>query len=198
LACLTGVLCAVANGAALPLYTILLGDLFDALAQSTNILEKTLPYAFKLVILGIVALVTSTGQEYLRSVLNQDISWWDTQVIVAIGAAVPSCIQHGCRFVTGIIIGFVYGWQLALIILAIVPLLFVVIGVICAVHSDEESTDFRKAAIILEESFTYIRTVAAFNAQKKELDRFDKKLKEVQIAGEKKAKTAFSLACSCS
>jgi ATP-binding cassette subfamily B (MDR/TAP) protein 1 len=215
-----GVICAIANGAAMPVYTILLGDLFDSLAVPTGVLETTLPYAIKLAVLGIIALCTSTiahsvwsftskkqvtimRQEYLRSVLNQDIGWWDAespgvltnslnldsdQVGDAIGSAVPSCIQHGSRFITGIIIGFVYGWQLALVILGIVPVLFIIVAVICTVHSDFDSTDFGKAAALLQESLTCIRTVTAFNAQKRELDRFDEKLEEVQIGGELKSR----------
>jgi ATP-binding cassette subfamily B (MDR/TAP) protein 1 len=216
-----GVLCAAFNGAAMPVYTILLGDLFDALALSSNVFDSTVPYAIKLAGLGVLALITSTAahsfwaytskkqvsimrREYLRSVLNQDITWWDTQspgeltnkltldsdqVSTAIGTAVPSCVQYGCQFVTGVIIGFVYGWQLALVILGIVPVLFAVIAVICTLNADYESTDFGKAASVLEECFTYIRTIAAFNTQKKELAHFDAKIEEVQIGGEKKAKS---------
>ncbi len=77
-------------------------------------------------------------EAFLQAMLRKNIGWFDTQssgaltsrlaadtklVGDAIGEKLGVYIHFNTTFVTGLIIGFVYGWQLALVILSVTPLL---------------------------------------------------------------------------
>ncbi len=210
----------------MPLYAILLGNLVNGLSNSKgSVLKEVVPYAILLFALGVVALVVATlsyafwsiasqkqtkriREEYLKSVLRQEIGWWDMQspgelsarlaadsdqVQAAIGTSIPACLQNLSRFLTGLVIGFIYGWQLALVILAVVPIIAFFGGLMgkwMAEASSVSSKAFANAGAIAEEAITSIRTVAAFNAEELEQKRFDDELILGLKAGEKRAKAS--------
>ncbi len=75
---------------------------------------------------------------YFRSVLSQEIGWFDTQasgslstrlaedtfkIQDAISDKMGGAIYFGTMFLTGFVIGFAYGWKLSLVLLSVTPAL---------------------------------------------------------------------------
>ncbi|XP_028802926.1 ABC transporter B family member 2 isoform X2 [Neltuma alba] len=123
---------------------------------------------------------------YLRSMLNQDISLFDTEastgeVISAISGEilvvqdalsekVGNFLHYISRFVVGFIIGFVRIWQISLVTLAIVPLIaiagglyaYVTVGLIAEVRKA-----YVRAGEIAEEVIGNVRMVQAFAGEER-------------------------------
>nr|XP_008176060.1 ATP-dependent translocase ABCB1-like [Chrysemys picta bellii] len=75
-------------------------------------------------------------------------------------------------FLTGIVIGFVYGWKLTLVILSVSPLLAAAAAVgsiFLASFTTKELTAYARAGAVAEEILTAVRTVVTFNGQMKAL-----------------------------
>ncbi|KAK6119487.1 hypothetical protein DH2020_046770 [Rehmannia glutinosa] len=123
---------------------------------------------------------------YLRSMLNQDISIFDTEastgevisaitsdiIIVqdAISEKVGNFLHYISRFISGFAIGFIRVWQISLVTLSIVPLIalaggiyaYVATGLIARVRKS-----YVKAGEIAEEVIGNVRTVQAFAGEEK-------------------------------
>ncbi|KAF8027185.1 hypothetical protein BT93_E0177 [Corymbia citriodora subsp. variegata] len=123
---------------------------------------------------------------YLRSMLSQDISLFDTEastgevisaitsdIIVvqdALSEKVGNFIHYISRFLGGFIIGFVRVWQISLVTLSIVPLIalagglyaYVATGLIARVRKS-----YVKAGEIAEEVIGNVRTVHAFAGEER-------------------------------
>ncbi|CAI6000919.1 unnamed protein product [Closterium sp. NIES-65] len=128
---------------------------------------------------------------YLQSVLRQDVGFFDTSlstgevvghmsgdiVLVqeAMGEKVATCMQFLAQFLGGFVVAFISGWQLALVMLATLPLLAVAGGVITVVVQQSTSKGqqaYTAAGTIVEECVGAIRTVAAFTAERKSVQAY--------------------------
>ncbi|XP_069502709.1 ATP-dependent translocase ABCB1-like [Ambystoma mexicanum] len=90
------------------------------------------------------------------------------------------------------IIGFVYGWKLTLVILSVCPLLAASAAVwskLMASLASKEMMAYSRAGAIAEEILSAIRTVVAFNGQKKAVERYEVNLHDAKNAGIKKSLT---------
>ncbi|KAG0016635.1 ATP-binding cassette, sub-B (MDR TAP), member 4, partial [Podila clonocystis] len=145
-------------------------------------------------------------EKYLHAVLRQDISWHDigkkseslnsrlsadTQLIFdgladKIGMAVMSLTM----FVAGFVIAFTNGWRMSLVLMSTVPLM-AVCGALMAKYTTESSVEgqgsYAKAGGLAEQAISSIRTVFAFNGQKRELQKFSVNLDSAYKDGVKKA-----------
>ncbi|XP_060076812.1 ATP-dependent translocase ABCB1-like [Ylistrum balloti] len=144
---------------------------------------------------------------FFRNIMRQDIGWFDThetgelntrltddinQVHEGIGDKVSTFVQWFSSAISSFIIGFVYGWQLTLVMLSVAPLLAVAAGAmsqIMASMSSKELTAYAKAGSVAEEVLSSIRTVVAFGGERKECKRYDDHLKEARDIGVKKSLT---------
>ncbi|XP_028754614.1 ABC transporter B family member 2 [Neltuma alba] len=123
---------------------------------------------------------------YLRSMLSQDISLFDTEastgevisaitsdIIVvqdALSEKVGNFIHYISRFISGFIIGFARVWQISLVTLSIVPLIalagglyaYVTVGLIAKVRKS-----YVRAGEIAEEVIGNVRTVQAFAGEER-------------------------------
>uniref|UniRef100_A0ACB8FV11 Multidrug resistance protein 1 n=1 Tax=Sphaerodactylus townsendi TaxID=933632 RepID=A0ACB8FV11_9SAUR len=145
--------------------------------------------------------------KFFFAVLHQEMAWFDTMQIGTLntrltddintiqdglGDKISLIVQFSATFVAGIIIGFSYGWKLTLVILAMSPVLVVAGAVwsyLLSHLTTKELTAYAKAGAVAEEILSAIRTVTAFNGQKKALARYDANLEEARIVGIKKTVT---------
>uniref|UniRef100_A0A8D0GPQ2 Uncharacterized protein n=1 Tax=Sphenodon punctatus TaxID=8508 RepID=A0A8D0GPQ2_SPHPU len=146
-------------------------------------------------------------EKFFFAVLHQEMAWFDTTQIgtlntrltddintihEGIGDKICIFVQFFATFLTGIIIGFVYGWKLTLVILSVSPLLAASAAVwsfLLASLTTKELSAYANAGAVAEEILTAIRTVIAFNGQKKALERYDINLENARSVGMKKSIT---------
>ncbi|KAF8380715.1 hypothetical protein HHK36_028205 [Tetracentron sinense] len=154
------------HGASVPVFFIFFGQLINIIGIAylfpASVSHKVAKYALDFVYLSVAILFSSwtevacwmyTGERqaakmrmaYLRSMLNQDISLFDTEastgeviaaitsdIIVvqdAISEKVGNFMHYLSRFIAGFIIGFIRVWQISLVTLSIVPMIAIAGGV---------------------------------------------------------------------
>ncbi|NWT63776.1 ABCBB protein, partial [Prunella himalayana] len=141
---------------------------------------------------------------YFRKIMRMDIGWFDctsvgelntrisddvNKINEAIADQVAVFIQRLTTFVGGFLLGFVSGWKLTLVIIAVSPLLGVgaaLYGLAVAKLTGRELKAYAKAGAVADEVLSSIRTVAAFGGEKKEVERYDKNLVFAQHWGIRK------------
>ncbi|KAL2229384.1 ABC transporter B family member 1 [Sesamum indicum] len=140
--------------------------------------------------------------KYLEAALNQDIEFFDTEVRTsdvvfainteavmvqdAISEKLGNFLHYMATFVSGFVVGFTAVWQLALVTLAVVPL----IAVIGAIHtvtlaklSGKSQEALSQAGNIAEQTIVQIRTVLAFVGESRALQAYSAALKVAQKIG---------------
>lgn len=140
--------------------------------------------------------------KYLEAALNQDIQYFDTEVRTsdvvfainsdavmvqdAISEKLGNFIHYMATFVSGFVVGFTAVWQLALVTLAVVPL----IAVIGAIHTTtlaklcaKSQEALSQAGNIAEQTIVQIRTVLAFVGESRALQAYSVALKVSQRIG---------------
>ncbi|XP_050378891.1 ABC transporter B family member 2-like [Argentina anserina] len=200
------------HGASVPIFFIFFGKLINIIGLAylfpKEASSKVAKYSLDFVYLSIAILFSSwtevacwmhTGERqaakmrmaYLRAMLNQDISLFDTEastgevisaitsdILVvqdALSEKVGNFMHYISRFLAGFIIGFVRVWQISLVTLSIVPLIalaggvyaYVTIGLIARVRKS-----YVKAGEIAEEVIGNVRTVQAFAAEEKAVRQY--------------------------
>ncbi|KAL6176028.1 hypothetical protein ACLB2K_052664 [Fragaria x ananassa] len=203
---------ACVHGASVPVFFIFFGKLINIIGLAylfpKEASSKVAKYSLDFVYLSIAILFSSwtevacwmhTGERqaakmrmaYLRAMLNQDISLFDTEastgevisaitsdILVvqdALSEKVGNFMHYISRFLAGFIIGFVRVWQISLVTLSIVPLIalaggvyaYVTIGLIARVRKS-----YVKAGEIAEEVIGNVRTVQAFAAEERAVRQY--------------------------
>jgi ABC-type multidrug transport system fused ATPase/permease subunit len=144
-------------------------------------------------------------EQFFRSIMRQEIGWFDTndsgelatrladdldKVSQGIGDKVGTFMQWMSTFFGGIIVGFISEWRLALVILAITPVLAVVGGLISKLvtsYTAKEQSAYAKAGSIAEQAISCIRTVVAFGGEDKESERYNVEVDAAKKLGNRKA-----------
>ncbi|XP_015970133.1 LOW QUALITY PROTEIN: ABC transporter B family member 1-like [Arachis duranensis] len=149
--------------------------------------------------------------KYLEAALSQDIQFFDTDVrtsdvVIAINTdavmvqdaisekvhsiflCLGNFIHYMATFVSGFVVGFTAVWQLALVTLAVVPM----IAVIGAIHtttlaklSGKTQQALSEAGNIVEQTVVQIRVVLAFVGESRALQAYSSALKVAQKLGYK-------------
>ncbi|XP_060910380.1 bile salt export pump [Labrus mixtus] len=141
---------------------------------------------------------------YFRKVMRMEIGWFDcnsvgelntrisddiNKINNAIADQVSIFIERLSTFVFGFMVGFIGGWKLTLVVIAVSPLIGVAAGLMAmavARLTGRELNAYAKAGAVADEVLSSIRTVAAFGGEEKEAERYDKNLAEAQDWGVKK------------
>ncbi|XP_056375074.1 ATP-dependent translocase ABCB1-like isoform X2 [Hyla sarda] len=147
-------------------------------------------------------------RNFFHAVLRQEIGWFDVndagelntrltddvqKISEGIGDKIGLLLQSLTTFLTGLIIGFIKGWKLTLVILAISPAMGLSAALwakILSAFTNKELTAYAKAGAVAEEVLSAIRTVIAFGGQDKEIKRYVKNLEDAKKIGIRKAITA--------
>ncbi|CAF0985129.1 unnamed protein product [Adineta steineri] len=140
-----------------------------------------------------------------RNILYQDMSYFDQlsgkgklnlmltddllKVKEGIGDKVADFLSLIARMIGCLVFGLYKGWKLTLVILAVAPLVILAFNLTIKFsikYAKQQIAAYAKAHTIAQEVITAIRTVTAFNGQKKEYDRYKISLSEVPVIGIKK------------
>ncbi|KAI4314502.1 hypothetical protein L6164_027405 [Bauhinia variegata] len=216
---------ACVHGASVPVFFIFFGKLINVIGLAylfpKEASHKVAMYSLDFVYLSIAILFSSwaevacwmhTGERqaakmrmaYLRALLNQDISIFDTEastgeaisaitsdIIVvqdALSEKVGNFIHYLSRFLAGFGIGFLRVWQISLVTLSIVPLIaiaggiyaYVTIGLIAKVRKA-----YVRAGEIAEEAIGNVRTVQAFAGEERAVRSYREALMKTYKNGRK-------------
>ncbi|KAI9177520.1 hypothetical protein LWI28_016288 [Acer negundo] len=222
---LLGSIGACLHGASVPIFFIYFGKLINIIGLAylfpKTAAPKVAKYSLDFVYLSVAILFSSwlevacwmhTGERqaakmrmaYLRSMLNQDISLFDTEastgvviaaitsdIIVvqdALSEKVGNFMHYISRFISGFIIGFARVWQISLVTLSIVPLIalaggiyaFVATGLIARVRKS-----YVKAGEIAQEVIGNVRTVQAFSGEERAVRSYKEALANTYKYGRK-------------
>ncbi|KAG7308521.1 hypothetical protein JYU34_005733 [Plutella xylostella] len=144
-------------------------------------------------------------QEYLKAALNQDFEYFDlhqtgdfaskmTNDVVkledGIGEKLATFLFYQAAFFSSVIMALIKGWKLALLCLITFPVTLMLVGIaglIAAKLSKKEAVAIGLASSVAEEVLSSIRTVYAFNGQRKEIDRYQVHLEDASAINIKKA-----------
>ncbi|CAH1238854.1 ABCB1 [Branchiostoma lanceolatum] len=143
--------------------------------------------------------------KFFRAIMRQDVGWHDThatgefstrladdvnKINEGISDKCGIFLQWFTAFIAGFVIGFIYGWKMALVIMAVSPLLGIVAFLmtkLASAFTEDEQAAYAKAGGVAEEVLSSMRTVAAFGGEKKEEKRYNVHLKDAMKMGVKKA-----------
>ncbi|XP_026746117.1 multidrug resistance protein homolog 49-like, partial [Trichoplusia ni] len=139
-------------------------------------------------------MVTRLRVRLLRSVISQEIAFFDTNTTMNFATALTEDMgkfrggvsEHVAMtaslagtVVLGAAVSLLYGWRLTLTGLAVVPLSVVVAAVVAKYQtkcSAKEVTAYGAAARVVEEALASVRTVRAYAAEEMEVDRYTEAL----------------------
>uniref|UniRef100_I3JQF0 ATP-binding cassette, sub-family B (MDR/TAP), member 11a n=1 Tax=Oreochromis niloticus TaxID=8128 RepID=I3JQF0_ORENI len=141
---------------------------------------------------------------YFRKVMRMEIGWFDcnsvgelntrisddiNKINSAIADQVSIFIERISTFIFGFMVGFIGGWKLTLVVIAVSPLIGIGAGLMAmavARLTGRELKAYAKAGAVADEVLSSIRTVAAFGGEEKEAERYDRNLVEAQNWGVKR------------
>ncbi|XP_077217872.1 ABC transporter B family member 11-like [Tasmannia lanceolata] len=217
-----GSVAAIANGAAMPLMSLLLGQVVNSFGKPENLhdmVNEVSKVSLRFVYLAVGSCVVSffqvacwviTGERqaarirnlYLKTILRQDVAFFDKEtntgevverlsgdtVLIqeAMGEKVGKFIQLLSSFIAGFLIAFTQGWLLTLVMLSCIPPL-VTAGAILSSSTKKLASRgqiyYSKAAVVVEQTISSIRTVASFTGEKQALDKYNTTLKDAYKSG---------------
>ncbi|TKY62124.1 ABC transporter B family member 1 [Spatholobus suberectus] len=142
--------------------------------------------------------------KYLEAALNQDIQFFDTEVRTsdvvfaintdavmvqdAISEKLGNFIHYMATFFSGFVVGFTAVWQLALVTLAVVPMIAVIGGIHTATLaklSGKSQEALSQGGNIVEQTVAQIRVVLAFVGESRALQAYSSALRVAQKIGYK-------------
>ncbi|KAK3617121.1 hypothetical protein LTR56_025497 [Elasticomyces elasticus] len=142
---------------------------------------------------------------FLESLLRQEVWHFDkggngspasqvtmngNRVNQGIAEKLFALVQGISLFFSAYIVALAVQWKLALIVMSIVSAIFGTIGVCISIATPVETRQTRiysRAAVLAQDAISSIKTIHAFGAQQKIVDRYDMFLEEAHKEGKKKS-----------
>ncbi|CAH8564127.1 unnamed protein product [Schistosoma guineensis] len=222
-ALVVGCICAVAVGAAFPLNIFIFKGVVNEFTVGNVVIAENVYGSVKwFAVLGAAMFLVSFIQDfcmnisasrqinrirllYFKSILRQDIPWYDEQssgslisklsqnielIERGIGTTLGGFIKHISGFIVGIIISFSVGWKLTLVACCMLPVIAAVFGCfgfIMKYFTVKEIAAYARAGSIAGEVLEAVRTVVAFGGEQKELARYSEQLVFAEKVGLKKS-----------
>ncbi|KAJ0595088.1 ABC transporter B family member 19 [Helianthus annuus] len=219
-----GCLGALINGGSLPWYSYLFGDFVNKIALDNDKDEMIRDVRKVCVLMAGLAGIVVIGAylqiacwrlvgersahrirtKYLRAVLRQDVSFFDTdistsdimhgissdvaQIQEVMGDKMAHFIYHIFTFICGYTVGFLKSWKVSLAVFAVTPLTMFCGVAYKAVYvglATKEVNSYKKAGSIAEQAISCIRTVFSFVAEENVAARYDAVLDESVPVGKK-------------
>ncbi|KAJ3406830.1 GTPase-activating protein [Chytridiales sp. JEL 0842] len=146
-----------------------------------------------------------TRENYLKAVLRQNIGWHDSEgagevatrittdmhlIQDAISEKVPVAASQFFTFLSAFGVAFYRSFRLTLVLLSVLPFIVGSVGILTFFNSKFQTqilNIYSQAGSVAEETISALRTVTAFNAQKKMCTRYDAELGGARAAGVKKS-----------
>ncbi|KAK6140458.1 hypothetical protein DH2020_025801 [Rehmannia glutinosa] len=182
-----GAIFAIITGAILPIFGLLFSLVIKTFYELPHKLKKDSEFwALMFVILGVVSLIGYPSRAYLFSVagtkLIQRIRLMCFEKVVNMEIGCWGCssaaVQQAASVVVGLVIAFEASWQLALIVLAMIPLIgfnnYVQMKSIKGFNRDTKLM-FEEASQVANDAVGNIRTVASFCAQERIVETYKNK-----------------------
>ncbi|KAA8549016.1 hypothetical protein F0562_000700 [Nyssa sinensis] len=210
---IVGAIAAIANGAILPIFGILISSVIKTFFETPHVLRKDSKFwALIFVVLGVASLLAYPARTYffavagcrlirrIRSmcfekVVYMEVSWFDepehssgvigaklsadaATVRALVGDALGQAVQNASSVVAGVAIAFAASWQLAFIILALIPLIgvngYVQVKFMKGFSADAKMM-YEEASQVANDAVGSIRTIASFCAENKVMELYKKK-----------------------
>ncbi|XP_067932585.1 ATP-dependent translocase ABCB1-like [Watersipora subatra] len=166
-----------------------------------------------------ISLWTWTGERqirrirstYFEAVMRQSVGWFDvhkpgelnTRMVEnmqslseGFGDKMATCIQWITTFISGYVMSFVVGWKITLVLLTACPLMIFIIGAsnrFLMKMVRKELAAYAKAGAVAEETFSAIRTVAAFGGEKKAEEQYGANIEAAHKEGVRKGTIGGSI-----
>ncbi|KAE9177332.1 ABC transporter B family member 2 [Phytophthora fragariae] len=134
----------------------------------------------------------------LRHMLYMDISWYDlhdplqlssritgdtVKIKNGMGEKLGDFVKYMCQFVTGYIIGLARGWDIALVMTCVVPVMGWSMGYVMKkwqTRATYAQQVYAQAGAVAEETLGSIRTVSSLTAEQRALEKYNQHTAEVE------------------
>ncbi|KAL2828556.1 P-loop containing nucleoside triphosphate hydrolase protein [Aspergillus pseudoustus] len=221
-----GLLAAIGNGAALPLMNIVFGTLIDnfndweagllsAAEFRSRVSKNALWFTYLFIAIFVLSStsaaclrftaarsVKSVRRHFLRSILRQDIAYFDTTCLpgtvatllssnadlieIAMGDKLGLALEGMAQLVAAFVVAFTRQWKLTLVVAATLPIAILVVVVTVIMDTKVSGKIFAlysKAGGLAEEALSTVQIVTAFNAAGKLQAKYDSYLEDAKQLG---------------
>jgi ATP-binding cassette subfamily B (MDR/TAP) protein 1 len=144
-------------------------------------------------------------EDFLEKLLRQDIAHFDKEgsgsaasqvttngnrINQGVAEKLHTCVQGMSLFFSGFIVALAVQWKLALIVMSIIPAIFLITGTCISLDAPIEARVtkiYSQAGTLAQDAISSIRTIHAFGAHQKIVDKYETYLQRAHKEGNKKS-----------